>query len=301
MSPSGVGALLGRLGLLCASASIGVCGIASAAQTFGYTGDVVEIDWGGQSTRAKVERCTSDACDLHLWDSSSAKWSEGTLSQPKDKIRGLHDRGNAALHVDQLAAQGGAWNPGDRVAVRVGVEWVPSTIVRNDHPGISPYEVRFDGHSERDNTTRQPSEIRPLNAATTALVACPAADGAAQGPAELLAPFKSAISNGFTAAANHTVNAPLKVSVIFQTFQVGQPRVAEVQIQNGANVEPAPIGALVYPVSTRVAVCQYYPDEGKIDSYDGHYECFKSRRGDQVCGVSQGHRRLTSAQLATGT
>ena len=261
----------------------------------------MEIDWGGQPTKAKVEHCTSDACDLYLWDGSSAKWSAGTLSQPKDKIRGLHDRGDVAAHAEQLAAQGGAWNPGDKVAVRVGVEWVPATIVRNDRPGISPYEVRFDGHSASDNTNRQPAEIRLRSAATTALVACPAADGAAQGPATLLEPFKSAIRNGFTAAANHSVNAPLRVSVIFQSFQVGQPRVAALQIQNGANVEPAPIGALVYPVSSRFAVCQYFRAVGLIDTYDGHYECFMSRRGDQVCGVSQEHRKLTSAQLATGT
>jgi hypothetical protein len=120
-------------------------------------------------------------------------------------------------------------------------------------------------------------------------------------PAALVAPFKSAIRNGFTAAANHTGNAPLRGNVIFQTFQVGQPHVAALQIQNGAKVQPAPIGALIYPVSSRFAVCQHYPTEAQMESYDGHYECFKSRRGDRVCGVSQGHRRLTSAQLASGT
>ena len=299
MVPSGVGNLPFGLALVFASALMVVDPIASAAQTFGYAGDVVEIEWGGQPTKAKVEHCTSDACDLYLWDSSSGRWSGGTLSQPKAKIRGLHDRGNADAHTEELAAQGGAWNPGDRVAVRVGVAWVPSTIVRNDHPGISPYEVRFDGHAESDNTTRQPADIRLLSAATTALATCPVADGAAEGPATLLGPFKSAIRNGFTAEANHTVTAPLRVKVFFQSFQIGRPRVAALQIENGANVEPAPIGALVYPVSSRFAVCQYYPAEGKIDSYDGHYECFKSRRGDQVCGVSQGHRRIASAQLAS--
>jgi hypothetical protein len=266
------------------------------------------MDWGGQPTRAKVEHCTSDACDLYLWDANSSTWSGGTLAQPKDKIRGLRDGVSAGVglpqvagaHADQLAAQGGAWKPGDRVATRVGIEWVPATVVRNDLPGISPYEVKFDGHSSSDNTSRQPAEIRLASTATTALAACPTVDGAAQGSAPLVASFKSAIRHNFTADADHTGTAPLQISVVFQSFQVGAPRTAALIIENGANVEPAPIGAVVYPVSSRFAVCSYYPAEGIMETYDGHYECFKSRRGDQVCGVSQGHHKIARTQLATG-
>src|SRR5947209_12055461 len=53
--------------------------LALQANAVGSAGDIVEIQWGGHPTKARVAQCTSNACDLYLWDAGAGRWSDGTL------------------------------------------------------------------------------------------------------------------------------------------------------------------------------------------------------------------------------
>lgn len=56
-------------------------------------GQIVEIEWGGQPTKAKIEHCMEEknACYLYVWDAESEHWSKGTVFMQMREIRGLND------------------------------------------------------------------------------------------------------------------------------------------------------------------------------------------------------------------
>jgi hypothetical protein len=44
---------------------------ASQGNALGLAGDIVEIQWGGHPTKARIDHCRSEGCDLYLWDTGS--------------------------------------------------------------------------------------------------------------------------------------------------------------------------------------------------------------------------------------
>ena len=62
--------------------------IAIQANALGMTGDIVEIQWNGHPTKARVDHCRTGGCDLYLWDAATGKWSDGTLWMATNEIRG---------------------------------------------------------------------------------------------------------------------------------------------------------------------------------------------------------------------
>jgi hypothetical protein len=94
------------------SAAIACAAVAAAtnlatAQELGSPGDRVEVTWGGKPTMAKIDRCTSTACYLYLYDNVLGRWSDGTIYWVKSEIRGLKN----AVHADAPAPNAAAAPP----------------------------------------------------------------------------------------------------------------------------------------------------------------------------------------------
>ena len=81
------------------------------------------------------------------------------------------------------------------------------------------------------------------------------------------------------------------VGITFDSLQVGPPHA---NIRGVLYHEDAPLGTPIYPVKTKLTVCQRYDTELKRDLLDGHYECFKDNFGEWNCATATGHRTINT-------
>jgi len=103
--------------------------------------------------------------------------------------------------------------------------------------------------------------------------------------------FKHLILENYEAEVNGSTTAPLKVGVTFQQFQIGAPQKNRVT-RYGVEYPSAPIGAVIYPVTTKHTLCRFYKGGPTQTLFEGHYACFKDKTGHWVCPTAPGHKIL---------
>ena len=106
-------------------------------------------------------------------------------------------------------------------------------------------------------------------------------------PSEQL--FKRKIYDRHNVFANGTGSAPLRVGVMFLSFQVGKPFTNTVRLDPARGAlrinDAAPVNATIYPVKSEHIVCEEYRDGTQRKRVENKYACFKNRDGEWVCGA----------------
>ena len=281
---------------------------ATQANALGLAGDIVEIQWGGQPTKARIDHCTSDACDLYLWDAGSAKWSDGTLWKAKSEIRGLKDQVNTgavtppvgrspapqqAAGVQVLAT----YNVGDRIECNVTGKWQPGTIVKAQPGGGGElfYLVNNDGEASTWDRWASSSQIR----ARTGLISETAkarneltALGALKAPkaGSLDETFQNLIRERYELQGSKE----FPVTVTFQGFLIGQthPYARPDVYGESADGPGGTASTTVYPVSAQYIHRHAYRDAFLTYQQDEVYQCFKNSFGKWECNPASGGKGM---------
>lgn len=93
-------------------------------------------------------------------------------------------------------------------------------------------------------------------------------------------------------SANGTVSAPLRVGVVFLSFQAGKPHKNIVRITaRGAERlnDAAPPNTMLYPIKSKYIVCEEFRGEVRRSQVEGEYDCHKTKEGEWVC-TSKGRK-----------
>lgn len=145
---------------------------------------------------------------------------------------------------------------------------------------------KTDDDDEVDATTEETAG-EPATAADCSFIA-PAGDTSKNAkPSEQL--FKRKIYDRHNMLADGTGSAPLKVGVIFLSFQVSKPFTNTVRIDPVRGAlrinDAAPVNAMIYPVISKHVVCEQYRNGTTRQQIENKYACFKNRDGEWVCGL----------------
>jgi hypothetical protein len=281
---------------------------ATHANAQGLAGDIVEIQWGGQPTKARIDHCRSEGCDLYLWDAGSAKWSDGTLWKATSEIRGLKDQGNEGAisppvgraPAPQQAAGAQVvttYKIGDRIECNVTGSWQPGTIVKAQPGGGGElfYLVNNDGEAGTWDRWASLSQIR----ARTGLISETAkarnkltALGALKAPkaGSLDETFQNLIRERY--ALQGSKEFPVTVS--FQGFLVGQTHAyARPDVYGESADGPGGTASTtVYPVSAEYTHRHAYRDAFLTFQQDEVYQCFKNAFGKWQCNPASGGKGM---------
>jgi hypothetical protein len=105
-------------------------------------------------------------------------------------------------------------------------------------------------------------------------------------PSEQL--FKRKIYDLYNLSANGTGSAPLRVGVVFLSFQSGNSFTNTVRVDPVRGAlrinDAAPVNAIIYPVKSKHIVCEQYRDSTIRKQVENKYACFKDRDGAWLCG-----------------
>jgi hypothetical protein len=101
---------------------------------------------------------------------------------------------------------------------------------------------------------------------------------------------KRKIYDGYKINVNGTSSAPLRVGVLFVSFQVDQSYKNIVRNRPGVGAQrindAAPPNATIYRVKSKHVVCEEYRDGIQRREVTSDYDCFKNRDGEWACGSS---------------
>ena len=278
------------------------------AKELGSAGDIVEIEWGGQPTRARIDHCTSDACDVYLWDAGSSKWSAGTLWKPKSEIRGLKEQVNEVAVVppaarapalQQAAGIQAAvmYKIGDRIECNVTGKWQPGTIVKAQLSGSGEwaYLVNNDGEASTWDRWAWSSQIR----ARTGLISETAkAHNELTALGALKAPKAGSLDETFQTLIRERYelqgSKEFPVTVSFQGFAIGATHLyARPDIHGESTDGPGGIASTtVYPVSAQYIHRHAYRDAFLSYQQDEVYQCFKNSFGKWQCNPASGGKGM---------
>ena len=283
------------------------------ADALGVAGDIVEIQWGGHPTKARIDTCRAEGCDLYLWDAATGKWSDGTLWKATNEIRGLRDQGNAAAVTPPVArsaapprAPGAAgvqvvnsYKIGDRIECNVTGRWQPGTIVNTQLGGGGEwfYLVNNDGEAATWNRWASLSQIR----VSTGLISETAkarneliALGALKAPkaGSLDETFQGLIRERYELQGSRE----FPVTVAFQGFLVGQTHAYARPDVSGESADgPGGIAStIVYPVSAQYTHRHAYRDAFLTFQQDEVYQCFKNSFGKWQCNPASGGKGMVN-------
>ena len=277
---------------------------ARQADAQGLAGDIVEIQWGGKPTKARVEHCTSDACDLYLWDASSAKWSNGTLWMSKKEIRGLKDQVSEGAVVPPavrapapqqivVAQATTTYKAGDKIECHVTGKWQPGTIVRVQPSGSGGlvYLVNNDGEASTWDRWASSPDIR----VRTGLISETAK---AHNELTALGMLKAPKAGSFDETFQNLIreryelqgSKQFPVTVTFQGFVIGQTHPYGGPDVRGESAD-GPGGTAstkVYPASAQYTVRTAYRDAFLTNQEDEVYQCFKNSFSKWQCNLASG-------------
>jgi hypothetical protein len=280
---------------------------ARQAKAQGLAGDIVEIQWGGQPTKAKIEHCTSDACDLYLWDAGSAKWSNGTLWKSKSEIRGLKDQvneravappvGRAPPPQQAAGAQvATTYKVGDKIECNVTGKWQPGTIVKVTQGAYElAYLVNTDGEASTWDRFASASQIRER----TGLISETAkAHNQLTALGALKAPKTGSNDETFQNLIRERYelqgSKEFPVTVTFQGFVIGQthPYSRADVYGESADGPGGSTSTTVYPVKAQYFHRHAYRDAFLTYQQDEVYQCFKNSFGKWQCNPASGGKGM---------
>jgi len=281
---------------------------APQANALGLAGDIVEIQWGGHPTKARIDHCRSEGCDLYLWDAGSGKWSDGTLWVATSEIRGLKDHvnnGAVAPPVDRTpppqqaagAQLATTYKIGDRIECNVTGRWQPGTIVKAQPGGGGElfYLVNNDGEAGTWDRWASSSQIR----ARTGLISETAkarneltALGAPKAPKA--GSLDETLQNLIRERYELQGSKEFPVTVAFQGFLVGQTHAyARPDVYGESADGPGGTASTtVYPVSAQYTHRHAYRDAFLTFQQDEIYKCFKNAFGKWQCNAASGGKGM---------
>ena len=305
MKPTGLRWLAAMLLVL-----ILVPAFATQANALGLAGDIVEIQWGGHPTKARIDKCRSEGCDLFLWDAASGKWSDGTLWKATNEIRGLRDQSNTGAVTPPVArspapqqAAGvqllATYNVGDRIECNVTGRWQPGTIVRAQlgGGGEMSYLVNNDGEAGTWDRWASSSQIRARTGlisetakARNELIALGALK--APKPGSLDETFQNLIRERYELQGRKE----FPVTVVFQGFLIGQTHAyARPDVYGESTDGPGGTASTtVYPVSAQYTHRHAYRDAFLTFQQDEVYQCFKNAFGKWQCNPASGGKGMVN-------
>jgi hypothetical protein len=282
--------------------------LASQAEALGLQGEIVEIQWGGHPTKARIDHCRNEGCDLYLWDAASGRWSDGTLWKASSEISGLKDRGNdgatAAPSGRPLPPQQRAgtdvaitYSVGDRIECNVTGRWQLGTIVRAQ-PGAGGelfYLVNNDGEAGTWDRWASSSQIRTR----TGLISETAkAHNEVVALGALKAPNAGSLDDTFQTLIRQRYemqgSSEFPVTVTFQEFVIGHTHAYARPDVYGESAD-GPSGnanSVVYPVSAKYTHRHAYRDAFLTFQQDEVYQCFKNSFGKWQCNPAAGGKGM---------
>jgi hypothetical protein len=285
-------------------------GFARQAAALGVAGDIVEINWGGHPTRARIDHCRSEGCDLYLWDASSAKWSDGTLWVATREIRGLKEQVNErentpavgrwpAAHEAAGVQVETAYKIGDRIECNVTGRWQPGTIVRAQPGGGGElfYLVNTDGEAATWDRWASSSQIR----VRTGLISETAkAHNELTALGALTAPKAGSLEETFQSLIRERYelqgSKEFPVTVTFQGFSIGRTHAygrADVYGES-ADGPGGTSSTTVYPVSAQYVHRHAYRDAFLSYQQDEVYQCLKNSFGKWQCNPASGGKGMVN-------
>ncbi len=282
-------------------------------------GDRVEVDINLSSSPENMKWQNATIVEVMMWQGKISgiyvKTDEGryltigatNLRPVKEAARGRENtnpanettRANlpAANNTDQARS---AFKVGDRVEVDSimasesnGAHWVKATVTHVDIKS-GRYVVRRDDFNEMTVLIR-PGKIwiRHLNDGSTTpeYPTCEfyknyvKVSNTAAPSAEL---FKAVIFEW----ANST-NRYRDFGLVFEDFKMGTPYKNRARGNGRKDVDPAPVGATIYPLKTKIVKCEMDLESTFRTEWTNEYDCYKSRVGEWVCknGAPQNYKR----------
>jgi hypothetical protein len=278
------------------------------ANALGLAGDIVEVQWGGHPTKARIDHCRSEGCDLYLWDASSAKWSDGTLWMATSEIRGLKEQVNERANTPPVGHSSApheaagvqvdtSYKIGDRIECNVTGRWQPGTIVRLQLGGGGElfYLVNNDGEAGTWDRWASSSQIR----ARTGLISETAkARNELTALGVLKAPKAGSLDETFQSLIRERYelqgSKEFPVTVTFQGFLIGQTHTygrADVYGES-ADGPGGTASTTVYPVSAQYIHRHAYRDAFLAYQQDEVYQCFKNSFGKWQCNPASGGKGM---------
>ena len=276
----------------------------SQANSPGLPGDIVEIRWAGQPTKARIAQCTSDACDLYIWDVVSSRWSDGTLWKAKSEIRGLKvavndgavaastDRALVPQHtaVAQIAA---TYKVGDKIECQVTGKWQPGTIVKVQMGGSGDWAYLVNNDGEASTWDRWASSPQ-IRARTGLISETTKAHNELTALGALKPPKAGSLDEAFQNLVRERYelqgSKEFPVTVTFQGFLIGQTHpYARPDLHGESTDGPGGTGSTtVYPVSAQYVHRHAYRDAFLSYQSDERYSCFKDSFGKMQCNAVSG-------------
>jgi hypothetical protein len=185
-----------------------------------------------------------------------------------------------------VAGLDGKWKVGDKLEVNDRAFWYPAEIIAIQG---GKYKVHFEGYPSSDDQWVDESRMRPVGGHRIT-AECnyepPGPPVASQSRfSEALA--KRKIYDEYNWKANGTIQAPLKVGVVFLSFQMAAPYKNTVANVPGYGAQRrhggAPVGATIYSLKTKLMVCEEYPDGATRRLVEGSRACFIDKDGSWTC------------------
>lgn len=102
--------------------------------------------------------------------------------------------------------------------------------------------------------------------------------------------FKSVIFEWF-----NSINRYKEFGLVFVDFKTGSPFKNRARGNGRKDVDPAPVGSMIYPLKTKLVLCEKDLNSTFRSEWVNEYACYKSRFGEWVCknGAPQNYKRAS--------
>jgi hypothetical protein len=212
--------------------------------------------------------------------------AQNPSTPPKTKVSTTPAKNKQTTGGETVAGLDGKWKVGDKLEVNDRAFWYPAVIVAAQN---GKFKVHFEGYPTSDDKWVDESRMRPVGGHKVAAECSyepPGASVSGQSRfSEALA--KRKIYDEYNRKVNGTISAPLKLGVVFLSFQMGASYKNTVANVPGYGAQRrhggAPTGATIYTFRSKRMICEQYRDGVTRRIVEGTSACFIDRDGSWTC------------------
>jgi hypothetical protein len=180
----------------------------------------------------------------------------------------------------------GKWKVGDKLEVNYRSFWYPAVIIAAQD---GKYKVHYEGYPDSDDGWVDASRMRPVGGFQVTAECSYEAPGPAVSAqsrfSEALA--KRKIFDEYNRKVNGTIQAPLRLGVVFLSFETGASYKNTVTNVPGYGAQRrhggAPVGATIYTFKSKRMICEEYRDGVTRRLVEGTSACFIDKDGSWTC------------------
>lgn len=180
--------------------------------------------------------------------------------------------------------------------VKNGGVWEKAVIVDKESEYL--YKVHYEGNSSREDEWVSITQLRNIDSTTQPSTTKPVKEVKLNGNCSFTAPAppvsdtekfsaKLAKRKIYESYVKNEKQKPVKVGVSFTDFETGEPFVNTVSVAATSGIQLkyalAPAGAMVYPVKTKVLLCQQSAGKTTSQTLLANYACFRNKLGGWTC------------------